>query len=228
MTGGTTLMTHGMRVSGRRVVYLLLIALVAARVSAQEHRAAAAPARGAGQVATPLYTPEDLRFLTHMIVHHEQALELAALVPSRSEREEFIRFARYVDAAQRAEIDQMKFLLRVASERGIEIPHHEMHGDPPMAGMLSKAQMAELAAARGAEFERLWLQGMIYHHGGGLDMAREQQQRQFESGRQVYGIDVLVDDILVVQRAEITKMNAWLAEWGLSTAAAAAATKSPP
>ena len=79
--------------------------------------------------------------------------------------------------------------------------------------MLSKAQMAALAAASGAEFERLWLQGMIYHHEGALDMGRAQQQRQFESGRQPYGIDVLVDDILVVQRAEITKMKGWLTEW---------------
>jgi uncharacterized protein (DUF305 family) len=190
--------------------------LVTASVSAQEH-GGAAPASGAKEVATPLYTQEDLLFLSHMIEHHEQALELAALVPSRTDREEFIRFARYVDGAQRVEIDQMKSLLRLAAERGMEIPHHDMHGDPPMAGMLSKAQMAALAAATGAEFERLWLQGMIYHHDGALGMGRAQQQRQFESGRQPYGIDVLVDDILVVQRAEITRMRAWLTQWGLSS-----------
>jgi len=170
----------------------------------------------AGQAAPVLYTEDDLLFLTHMIMHHEQALTLAALVPSRTQREEFIRFARYLDGAQRAEIDQMKALLRMASDRGISIPHHEMLGDPPMAGMLSKAQMAELTAATGPRFERLWLQGMIYHHQGALDMAREQQQRQFETGRQPYGIDVMVDDILVVQRAEITKMRGWLEQWGLS------------
>jgi uncharacterized protein (DUF305 family) len=150
-----------------------------------------------------------------MIVHHEQALEMTALVPSRTQRAELIRFARYLDGAQRVEIDHMKGLLRAASDRGIPIPQHEMHGDPPMTGMLSRAQMAALAAAQGAEFERLWLEGMIYHHEGALTMGREQQQRQFASGRQPYGIDVLVDDILVVQRGEITKMKSWLAEWGL-------------
>ena len=183
--------------------------------------AAAAAAVSAEQKAGPsaLYTPEDLLFLSHMIQHHEQALELAALVPSRTHREDFIRFARYVDAAQRVEIDQMKSLLQVATERGVEIPHHEMHGDPPMAGMLSKAQMAALAAASGAEFERLWLQGMIYHHEGALAMGRAQQEQEFASGRQPYGIDVLVDDILVVQRAEITRMKGWLRDWGLSSAA---------
>jgi uncharacterized protein (DUF305 family) len=141
---------------------------------------------------------------------------MAALVPSRTRREEFVRFARYVDGAQRAEIDQMQALLRMASDRGIAIPRHEMLADPPMAGMLSKAQMAALRAASGAQFERLWLQGMIYHHEGALDMAREQQQHQFETGRQPYGIDVMVDDILVTQRAEITRMRGWLEQWGLS------------
>ena len=93
-----------------------------------------------------LYTQEDLLFLSHMIVHHEQALEMAALVPSRTKRDELIRFARYIDGAQRAEIEQMKSLLELAAERGVAVPHHDMHGDPPMPGMLSKAQMSALAA----------------------------------------------------------------------------------
>jgi uncharacterized protein (DUF305 family) len=166
--------------------------------------------------APPLYTPDDLMFLTHMTMHHEQALEMAALVPSRSHREELIRFARYVDGSQRAEIDQMKSLLAAAADRGMEPPHHEMHGDPPMNGMLSRAQMAALAAASDSDFERLWLQGMIHHHEGALDMAREQQERQFREHRQPFGIDTMVDDILVVQRAEITKMKGWLVQWGLA------------
>jgi uncharacterized protein (DUF305 family) len=184
----------------RRAVLMLLMGLVAVCVEAQ------APA---------LYTPEDLTFLTHMIVHHEQAIEMAALVPSRSQREEFIRFARYIDGAQRAEIDHMQGLLHAARDRGLQIPEHDMHGDPPMQGMLSKAQMAALAAAQGKDFERLWLKGMIYHHGGAMTMGIEQQKRQFDSGRQPYGIDMMVDDILTVQRGEITKMKGWLAAWGL-------------
>ena len=173
----------------------------------------AAPSAGA---PAPLFTQADLMFLTHMILHHEQALDMCAMVASRSHREELIRFARYLDGAQRSEIDQMKGLLRVATERGLEIPHHAMTGDPPMTGMLSKAQMAALAAASGAQFEKLWLQGMIYHHQGALDMAREMQERQFQTGHQTFGLDVLVDDITEVQRAEINKMKTWLTQWGLS------------
>ena len=204
---------------GRRTargVALALMVVAAGSAWAQEHQhAAAAAAPSAGAVA-PLFTQEDLMFLTHMIVHHEQALDMCAMVASRSHREDFIRFARYLDGAQRSEIDQMKGLLRLATERGLSIPHHEMTGDPPMAGMLSKAQMAALAASTGAEFEKLWLQGMIYHHQGALDMAHDMQERQFQSGRQTFGLDVLVDDITEVQRAEINKMKMWLTQWGLS------------
>ncbi len=196
------------RLSRWRLGLVLFMSVTAAVVSAQQKTDTAA-----------LYTPEDLLFLTHMSMHHEQALEMAALVPSRTRREDFIRFARNVDAAQRVEIDQMRSLLQLATSRGVDIPHHDMSGDPPMEGMLSRAQMAALAAANGAEFERLWLQGMIYHHEGALAMGRAQQEQEFASGRQPYGIDVLVDDILVVQRAEITRMKGWLRDWGLSSTA---------
>ena len=160
--------------------------------------------------AAGLYTQDDLLFMRHMIVHHEQALELSALVPSRTTRDELVRFARQIDGAQRAEIDQMESLLAIAADRGMTVPHHDMDRDPPMPGLLSKARMDALAAATGAPFERLWLEGMIVHHEGALAMGRAQQRRQFETGRHPYGIDVLVDDILVVQRAEITRMKAWL------------------
>jgi len=198
-----------------RVALALLAVVAAGSAWSQEHQHGAAPAAPAAGANAPLFTQQDLMFLTHMVMHHEQALEMTAMVPSRSKREEFIRFARYLDGGQRTEIDHMKGLLKIAEERGIEIPHHEMTGDPPMAGMLSKAQMAALKAATGPEFEKLWLQGMIYHHQGALDMAREMQERQFETGRQTFGIDVLVDDITEVQRAEINKMKTWLVQWGL-------------
>ena len=104
----------------------------------------------------------------------------------------------------------MESLLKLAADRGMTVPHHDAHGDAPMPGLLPKARMDALAAAIGSAFERLWLEGMIVHHEGALTMGREQQRRQFETGRHPYGIDVLVDEILVVQRAEITKMKAWL------------------
>jgi uncharacterized protein (DUF305 family) len=178
--------------------------------------AAGSPSAQTPVPAADLYTQDDLRFLSHMIVHHEQALELAALVPSRTTREALIRFASLVDRSQRAEIDQMKSLLAAAADRGLVVPHDALHSAEPMPGLLSTRQMDAIASAKGPPFERMWLEAMIVHHEGALTMGREQQRRQFESRRQPYGIDVLVDEILVVQRAEITQMKAWLSEWRLT------------
>jgi hypothetical protein len=112
----------------------------------------------------------------------------------------------------------MQGLLDLAAARGLQPPAHHMHGDPPMAGMLSEAQMKALAAAKGPEFERLWLKGMMFHHEGGLAMARAQELRQALDGRQPAQLAVMVDDILVGQRAEIGIMQGWLDAWGLAQA----------
>lgn len=196
------------------VAAVLTAGLLSAGAPAQQSDVSRS-ASGASERGPAIYNDDDLAFLRHMIVHHEQAVEMSALVPARTERQEFIRFARYVSRAQAAEIALMESLLALAEERGLDVPEHGPHGDPPMAGMLSTAQMDALEAASGARFERLWLEGMIFHHEGGLEMALAQQRQQRESGRRPYGIDVLVQDILVEQRAEISKMRAWLGEWGL-------------
>lgn len=162
---------------------------------------------------TPLYTEADLRFLQHMIAHHEQAVAMSALVAERTSRPQFVQYADYVARAQHAEIATMSALLELASERGIDLPAHMAHGDPPMRGMLSAAQLRALEQADGAHFERLWLEGMIFHHEGAIEMARAQQLAQLDAGRRPYMIDVLVEDIIVDQRAEIATMRRWLREW---------------
>jgi uncharacterized protein (DUF305 family) len=209
-----------MRRTGIAVLVTALAAGLAAVAAAQEQGAAVLAADAGGE-APPLYNEQDLLFLRHMIVHHQQALDMAVLVPERTERPEFIRFARYVAGAQAAEIEIMQSLLELAADRGLAVPehgaHHGTHGHPSTTGMLSAEQMDALAAASGAQFERLWLEGMIFHHEGALEMARAQQRQQLESRRRPYGIDVLVEDILIEQRAEITRMRAWLAEWELSS-----------
>jgi uncharacterized protein (DUF305 family) len=178
--------------------------------SAMGHDHAAAPQAALG--STP-YTTSDLVFLSHMIVHHRQALELCEWVPSHSGREEFQRFARYLHDAQQNEISMMQGLLDQAASRGATIPPQHLEGDPPMDGMLSRAQMATIAAASGDDFERLWLEGMIKHHRGGVAMAMTQQVNQHVNGNQPWGVDVLVDDMLTVQRAEIARMEKWSHEW---------------
>lgn len=196
--------------------------------------AAPAPAQAPkGQPRTPtLYTADDLAFLQHMIMHHQQAVDMGALMEGRAEHPELIRFAGLVADAQRAEIAAMQGLLDLAAARGLAAPEHHMHGDPPMAGMLSQAELAQLAAAKGPEFERLWLRGMMFHHEGGLAMARAQELRQALESRQPYQLAGMVDDILVAQRAEIGIMQGWLTAWGLAGAgerqAPAVEVQSPP
>jgi uncharacterized protein (DUF305 family) len=195
-----------------------------------------APAKpAAGQAVRgqpPLYTADDLAFLQHMIMHHQQAVAMGALMEGRATHPELIRFAGLVADAQRAEIAAMEGLLDLAAARGLTAPEHHMHGDPPMAGMLSQAEMAALTSAKGPEFERLWLQGMMFHHEGGLAMARAQELRQALDGRQPDQLAVMVDDILVGQRAEIGIMKGWLTAWGLAQAgdrqAPAVEVQSPP
>ena len=165
---------------------------------------------GGGGTDAPLYTEDDLRFLQQMIAHHQQAVDMARLVRARSERVELVRFAEKLGRTQAAEIEQMQSLLDLAAARGQTLPEHASHASHEMPGMLSRAQLEALAPARGGEFERLWLEGMIYHHEGALTMAAAQQRRQLESGRRPYGIDVLVEEIVEVQRAEIAQMRAWL------------------
>jgi uncharacterized protein (DUF305 family) len=218
----------------------LALALVGGAAPAQDHAhmpgmAMPAPAKAApakpGQ-APPLFTADDLAFLQSMIMHHRQAIAMGALVEGRATHPELIRFAGLVADAQKAEIAQMQDLLDLAAARGLAAPAHAMHGDPPMAGMLSEAEMKALAAATGPAFERLWLEGMMFHHEGGLAMARAQELRQALDGRQPYQLAGMIDDILVGQRAEIGIMQGWLTAWGLAEPgdrhAPAVEVQSPP
>jgi uncharacterized protein (DUF305 family) len=111
------------------------------------------------------YTAADVRFMQNMIGHHAQALTMAAMAPDNGAGVQLLRLARKIDISQRDEIDFMK---RWLAERNQAIPDdaHDMR----MPGMLTPPQLAQLDAARGGEFERLFLSFMIQHHLGALEM----------------------------------------------------------
>lgn len=164
----------------------------------------------------PLYTGQDMLFLINMISHHQQAVDMSALVPGRDVPKAFREFTGQVGRGQAAEIRLMESMLELAASRGLDVPTERTgHDHSQMEGMLTPEQMAELAAAEGDEFLRMWLQGMIYHHQGAITMANKQQRHQLETGRRPYGMDVLVEEIIVVQRSEINMMEKWLDEWNL-------------
>lgn len=150
----------------------------------------------------------DVAFCQMMIPHHGQALDMAALVPSRAADPRVKRLASRIAAAQRPEILWMSSWLE---ERDLEVPKkheppanydHGEHGHNTMHGMLTEAQLRELRAATGARFDRLFLTGMIQHHQGALLMASDVAK----SGLDV-NVNALADDVNATQSAEINRMR---------------------
>ncbi len=116
--------------------------------------------------AGPGFTVADVRFMQNMIGHHAQAITMAALAPSHGASEALLRLAQKIDISQRDEIAMMKQWL---VERNQAVPASESHA-MMMPGMLSPEQFRQLDAARGREFDRLFLTFMIRHHEGALQM----------------------------------------------------------
>jgi uncharacterized protein (DUF305 family) len=116
------------------------------------------------------YTVADVQFMQHMIGHHAQAIVMSALAPTNTESAPVRQLAQKIDISQRDEIAMMKQWL---SERGQAIPTDAQSGAMMMAGMLTPEQMTQLRAARGRDFDRMYLSSMIRHHQGALQMVEE-------------------------------------------------------
>ena len=118
------------------------------------------------------HTPADVKFMQGMIGHHAQAVEMVALIADRTATDDLKRLGLRIQVSQEDEMNMMRKWLEV---RGEKIPGPHSHHEPGgfMPGMLTSEEMAQLAAAKGKEFDRLFLQGMIKHHGGALTMVDE-------------------------------------------------------
>lgn len=116
------------------------------------------------------FTPQDLMFAQMMIPHHEQAMQMSALAPTRTTNVKVLDLAKEISQEQDPEIAQMEAWLNQAnvSLTPMSGMGHEMH----MGGMLSKDDMQNLATSNGVEFERLFLEGMIKHHEGAILMTQ--------------------------------------------------------
>lgn len=162
---------------------------------------------GRGQ---PRHTEADVRFMQGMIAHHAQALAMTGLVPTRSAREDIRLLAQRIEVSQQDEIALMR---RWLAARGQEAPspdaHHEHHGaggrHAPMPGMLTREELERLAAATGAEFDRLFLESMIRHHEGALTMVAQLFASQGAGQEpEIYRFAAEVD---ADQRGEIARMR---------------------
>jgi len=163
------------------------------------------------------YTDADVEFMSGMIPHHAQAVLMAGWAPTHGARADVAILCERIVVGQRDEIATMQQWLR---DRGQPVPdatstRHKMkmngtEHEMLMPGMMTDEQMAALDKARGPEFDRLFLEGMIRHHQGAIDMV----DALFKS----YGAaqDELIykfaSDVYADQSTEIARMQKMLGD----------------
>lgn len=176
-----------------------------------------------------VYTQADVDFMAGMIHHHAQALVMSQMAPSHGASPSLQIMARRIINAQNDEIDLMQAWLR---DRGEHVPEpraasadagdtgHAMHGahdagHEMMPGMLTDEQIAALDAARGEEFDRIFLQFMIQHHQGAVTMVNELVA--VPGAAREEAVFKLASDIGADQTSEITRMQTMLRDLLFST-----------
>lgn len=156
---------------------------------------------------------DDVAFMQMMVPHHAQALTMSKLARTRAESPAVKSIARRILAAQRPEILTMAAWLE---NRGVAVPSakdepadfdHGEHGHDTMHGMLTDAQLKALEDAGGADFDRLYLEGMIQHHEGAITMADA-----VATGGTDVQVTEFANEIVIGQGAEIDRMKALLAD----------------
>jgi len=169
----------------------------------EEHGTDASSATSTEQTAS--HNEDDVMFAQMMIPHHQQAIELTALVPDRSTNPDLIALASKIAGEQQPEIGGMRALLLQWDVNPAEMPHESGHAGMAMQGMIDDATMVKLDSLKGADFDTLWLQSMISHHQGAIEMAKI----EIADGKNVDMITV-AKNIVTAQQAEIDQMKQML------------------
>ena len=154
------------------------------------------------------YIGADIKFMQGMIGHHAQAIEMTDLLRTHSDRDDMKKLALRIELSQADEIQMMQ---RWLADRGQRVPtgrEHHTHGAALMPGMLSPDDMARLDAARGVEFDRLFLEYMIRHHEGALTMVKALFATP--GAAQEPEVFAFASDVEADQTAEIDRMGAML------------------
>ncbi|MYD70708.1 MAG: DUF305 domain-containing protein [Acidobacteria bacterium] len=164
----------------------------------------------ASDLAAIRYSEADVRFMQGMIPHHAQALEMTALLETRTTSDAMRQMAQRIELSQEDEIEMMQEWLR---ERGQTVTATDAHHAPdwmPMPGMLTPEEMDQLEAAEGVAFDRLFLELMIKHHRGALTMVENLlDQRGTAQDSQLFAF---TSDVEADQSMEIDRMDAMLAQ----------------
>ena len=180
---------------------------------------------GSSTTAASTHNAADVMFAQQMIVHHQGAIAMAELAPDRAQSAEVKALAEKIKAAQTPEIEQMTGWLQAwgtapmtqssgmggmggmdhGSSTGNDGSGTAVSENPAMPGMMTDEQLQQLTAATGAAFDKLFLELMIVHHEGALDMAKTEKA----SGQNTDAL-ALADAIATSQTAEIAEMKAML------------------
>lgn len=166
------------------------------------------PEEAAG-LGVPEHVEADVTFMRNMIDHHSQALVMTGYVDDRTDDRDIRLIAERMRISQEDEIDQMAQWLQDRAQP-LREDGHDGHGDVhEMPGMLTEEQLARLEAAEGDAFDRLFLEYMIQHHQGALQMVEE----LFSSGGgQEPGVGQFAAHVEGDQGIEIARMQEMLAE----------------
>ena len=148
------------------------------------------------------FNDADVMFAQMMIPHHEQAIEMSdiALDPTVGASDVVKSLATRIKAAQDPEITTMKAFL-TTWKKGLT-PDSSMDHSGSMSGMLSAEDITKLSSLRGAEFDRAWMTGMIAHHEGAIEMAKE----VLEDGKDT-AVNTLATAVVAAQDTEILEMK---------------------
>ena len=182
---------------GMRVAALLAAVVTAAVVSSCGESSPTPDAQA------PKHNAADVTFAQKMIPHHQQALDMAAMVPSRTTNRDLVVMAKHIAMDQQAQIDTLQGLLQQWGEPAA--PDHTGHEGMSMDGMVDAATMDRLPTLKDTAFDELWLRSMITHHQGAVAMAQQESARG-ENPTAVKMAKVIVD----WQQLEIGRMHAML------------------
>ena len=158
------------------------------------------------------YTPADVDFMSGMIAHHAQAVTMARWAPTHGASPSVRTLCERIINAQ---TDEIALMQRWLGDRHQPVPAADPRGmtmpgmDQPMLmpGMLTPAQMAQLDAARGPDFDRLFLRFMIQHHSGAVSMVNDLFARGAGEEETVYKF---ASDVYADQTTEIARMQRML------------------
>lgn len=177
------------------------------------------------ELSRTTFIPGDVQFMQHMVVHHGQAVEMVDLLRAKGMDPKVKLMGERIALSQEAEIELMRNWLTDRGQAqtmdmhsghaGMNHADHAGHAmpvsdTPVMPGMLSPAQMQTLAASTGTDFDRLFLQGMIQHHQGALDMVDDLLAQP--NAAQDPTLSDFASSVVADQSAEILRMQSLLSD----------------